>query len=348
MKTNIQENLSRSLSTWGDKPAVVAKDGTVSYQMLERYSANIAQSIRQRLSVTDPSGLRNICIGVCMERNKTLVPAILAIFRLGATYLPIDPSLPDNRKRYMAENADMVLLLTDSSNEVGGIPSVRQLYLNGEQLSEPVVGDYTEVLPDDCAYIIYTSGTTGNPKGVRISYRNLDTFTRNLIDKKLYHLSDPANRYLAFASISFDASILELMMCIPVGGTLILAGEDERRDISLLDELIRREKVNIAFFPPSLLGMFADLDFPSFKTLLFGAEAIGEKLFNRLKQQPYRLMNVYGPTENTVLSTIRIVGKDTSYDDIGYPLKGTVCYVLSENLQQTTLGATGELCLGGP
>ena len=101
MKTNIQENLSRSLSTWGDKPAVVAKDGTVSYQMLERYSANIAQSIRQRLSVTDPSGLRNICIGVCMERNKTLVPAILAIFRLGATYLPIDPSLPDNRKRYM-------------------------------------------------------------------------------------------------------------------------------------------------------------------------------------------------------------------------------------------------------
>lgn len=348
MKTNIQENLSRSLSTWGDKPAVVAKDGTVSYQMLERYSANIAQSIRQRLSVTDPSGLRNICIGVCMERNKTLVPAILAIFRLGATYLPIDPSLPDNRKRYMAENADMVLLLTDSSNEVGGIPSVRQLYLNGEQLSEPVVGDYTEVLPDDCAYIIYTSGTTGNPKGVRISYRNLDTFTRNLIDKKLYHLSDPANRYLAFASISFDASILELMMCIPAGGTLILAGEDERRDISLLDELIRREKVNIAFFPPSLLGMFADLDFPSFKTLLFGAEAIGEKLFNRLKQQPYRLMNVYGPTENTVLSTIRIVGKDTSYDDIGYPLKGTVCYVLSENLQQTTLGATGELCLGGP
>ena len=67
------------------------------------------------------------------------------------------------------------------------------------------------------------------PKGVRISYRNLDTFTRNLVDKKLYHLSDPANRYLAFASISFDASILELMMCIPVGGTLILAGEDERR-----------------------------------------------------------------------------------------------------------------------
>ena len=141
MKTNIQENLSRSLFIWGDKPAVVAKDGTVSYQMLERYSANIAQSIRQRLSVTDPSGLRNICIGVCMERNKTLVPAILAIFRLGATYLPIDPSLPDNRKRYMAENADMVLLLTDSSNEVGGIPSVRQLYLNGEQLSEPVVGN---------------------------------------------------------------------------------------------------------------------------------------------------------------------------------------------------------------
>ena len=147
MKTNIQKNLSRSLSTWGDKPAVVAKDGTVSYQMLERYSANIAQSIRQRLSVTDPSGLRNICIGVCMERNKTLVPAILAIFRLGATYLPIDPSLPDNRKRYMAENADMVLLLTDSSNEVGGIPSVTILKFF------PMIAPILYILPEQQAIL---------------------------------------------------------------------------------------------------------------------------------------------------------------------------------------------------
>lgn len=138
-----------------------------------------------------------------MERNKTLVPAILAIFRLGATYLPIDPSLPDNRKRYMAENADMVLLLTDSSNEVGEFRPSADFSLNGEQLSEPVVGDYTEVLPDDCAYIIYTSGTTGNPKGVRISYRNLDTFTRNLVDKKLYHLSDPANRISGVCEYQF-------------------------------------------------------------------------------------------------------------------------------------------------
>lgn len=137
-------------------------------------------------------------------------------------------------------------------------------------------------------------------------------------------------------------------MCVPIGGTLVLAGEEERRDISLLDGLIRREQVNVAFFAPSLLGMFANLDFPFMKTLLFGAEAISEKLFNRLKQQPYRLMNVYGPTENTVLSTIRIVNDETSYDNIGYPLEGTTCHILSEDLQQVVGGATGELYLSGP
>ena len=110
MKTNIQETFFQSFSTWGDQTAVIAKDGTVSYQELERYSGKIAQIVRQHFPVTHVSGFRNVCIGVCMGRNKTLVPAIMGIFRLGATYLPIDPALPDNRKRYMAENAGMVLI----------------------------------------------------------------------------------------------------------------------------------------------------------------------------------------------------------------------------------------------
>lgn len=93
--------------------------------------------------------------------------------------------------------------------------------------------------------------------------------------------------------------------------------------------------------------MFADLDFPFMKTLLFGAEAISESCLIGWKQQPYRLMNVYGPTENTVLSTIRIVNDETSYDNIGYPLEGTTCHILSEDLQQVVGGATGELYLSG-
>lgn len=146
-----------------------------------------------------------------------------------------------------------------------------------------VVGDYIEVFFDDCVYIIYIFGIIGNFKGVCISYWNLDIFMRNLIDKKLYYLFDLVNRYLVFVSISFDVFILELMMCILVGGILILVGEDECRDIFLLDELIRCEKVNIVFFFFLLLGMFVDFDFLFFKILFFGVEVIGEKLFNRLK-----------------------------------------------------------------
>ena len=101
------------------------------------------------------------------------------------------------------------------------------------------------------------------------------------------------------------------------GGALVWGGELDGRVMSLMAGLIGRGQVNVACFVPSLLGMFANLDFPFMKTLLLGAEAIRERLFNRLKQQPYRLMNVYGPTENTVLRTIRIVNDETSYDNIG-------------------------------
>lgn len=347
MENNIQRILLETLATQEAKTAVVAKDGILSYRELNACSNAIAQCIYSQLSDTDTSGFRNVCIGVCMHRGKTLIPSILAIFRMGATYLPIDPELPDNRKRYMAEDAGMSLLLTDSPNEIKGLANVKQLHINLSQLSEEVVDTYIKASPDDCAYIIYTSGTTGKPKGVQISYMNLSSFTSNMMDVDTYRLANPADRYLAFASISFDASILELMMCLPVGGTLVLAGEEERKDISLLSELIRREKVNTTFLPPSLLAMFSSLDFPSFKTLLFGAEPISEKLFNRLKQQPYRLMNAYGPTENTVLCAIRIVDERTSHDNIGFPFKGTTCQVLDDQLQPVAEGVTGELYWGG-
>lgn len=167
MKTNIQETFFQSFSTWGDQTAVIAKDGTVSYQELERYSGKIAQIVRQHFPVTHASGFRNVCIGVCMGRNKTLVPAIMAIFRLGATYLPIDPALPDNRKRYMAENAGMVLLLTDSPDGVSGIPEACQLHLDLSALSGPSLTDMPRPSPMIAPTSYILPGRQEIPRGYR-------------------------------------------------------------------------------------------------------------------------------------------------------------------------------------
>lgn len=347
MKTSIQKTLFQTLAVQGHQTAVIAKDGILSYRQLDNYSAGIAQYLKENLAVPEDTEFRNIRIGVCMNRNSTLIPTILAIFRLGATYLPLDPELPEKRKQYIAENAKLSLLLTDSSDKTGEIPAIRQLPVDLSQLPENCTCGYIQARPDDCAYIIYTSGTTGNPKGVQISYMNLSTFTENLTDLDI-HGPDPAtDRYLAFASIGFDVSILELMLCLPAGGTLVVAGQEERRDISLLTELMKKEKVNVAFLPPSLLAQFPRPDFPSLEILLFGAEAISEKLLDRLKQRSYTLIHMYGPTENTVASTARIVDSHTPYDNIGYPLKGVTYYVLDEEQKQVACHITGELYLGG-
>lgn len=347
MKTSIQKTLFQTLALQGHQTAVIAKDGALSYRQLDNYSAGIAQYLKENLAIAKDTEFRKIRIGVCMSRNSTLIPTILAIFRLGATYIPLDPELPEKRKQYIAENAELTLLLTDSSGKMNEIPAIRQLPVDLSQLPENCTCGYIQARPDDCAYVIYTSGTTGNPKGVQISYMNLSTFTENLTDLKIHGPNPATDRYLAFASIGFDVSILELMLCLPVGGTLVVAGQEERKDISLLTELIKKEKVNVAFLPPSLLAQFPRLDFPSLKILLFGAEAINEKLLDRLKQQSYTLIHMYGPTENTVASTARIVNAHTPYDNIGYPLKGITYYVLNEERKRVACHITGELYLGG-
>ena len=347
MKNNIQRILFQTLTEQGNKTAVIAKDGVISYRQLDSYSAGIAQYLKENLAIPEDTEFRKIRIGICMSRNSTLIPSILAIFRLGATYIPLDPELPEKRKQYIAENAGLSLLLTDSSDKTKEIPGIRQLSVDLSQIPQNCTCGYIQARPDDCAYVIYTSGTTGNPKGVQISYMNLSTFTENLTALEIHGLNPATDRYLAFASVGFDVSILELMLCLPTGGTLVLASQEERKDISLLTELIKREKVNVAFLAPSLLAHFPHLDFPSLEILLFGAEAISEKLLDRLKQQSYTLIHMYGPTENTVISTTRIVNAHTPYDNIGYPLKGITCYVLDEERKQVSCHITGELYLGG-
>lgn len=115
MKNNIQRILFQTLTEQGNKTAVIAKDGVISYRQLDSYSAGIAQYLKENLAIPEDTEFRKIRIGICMSRNSTLIPSILAIFRLGATYIPLDPELPEKRKQYIAENAGLSLLLTDSS-----------------------------------------------------------------------------------------------------------------------------------------------------------------------------------------------------------------------------------------
>ena len=159
------------------------------------------------------------------------------------------------------------------------------------------------------AYVIYTSGTTGKPKGVPITYQNLLNMLHNLSLPSVFNISEKS-KILNFASINFDASILEIYSGLFYGGTLIMATEKERRDVQLLSELIRKTGVTFMTLPPSLVVLFQDLNFKSLDTLAVVGEKMLPNIVQRVNQYSYRLINGYGPTENTVMSTVKIVDSD--------------------------------------
>jgi aryl carrier-like protein len=193
------------------------------------------------------------------------------------------------------------------------------------------------------AYIIFTSGSTGKPKGTLITHANLAAFCQNFI--KLANLKT-STRTLQFASIGFDASILEIFPTLSVGAMVIFPTQDQRRSSQLLLKLLEEEQISLALIPPSLLAILPYQQLPHLRTLLVGGEASSKDLQERWRKGR-TLINAYGPTENTVMATSMVMEHNTPHNNIGYPLDGVLCLVLDDRLRQLPNYAIGEFCIGG-
>ena len=325
-----------------DATALRFGERVLSYQALADSAASVAAEL-DGLAATGDDPL----IGLCLGRSERMIQAIFGVLAAGAGYVPLDPSMPAERLAFIAGDADLGAVITDAETRATIAPVVGCPVLDVDAL----LGQPPRMLrPADAAqlgriaYVIYTSGTTGTPKGVAIERGMLAHFI-----KALEGVWDrgPGARWMQFASINFDASVLEIFNPLTQGGELVVVPSAARTDALALFELMQQQRVTHAFLPPALLRLLPRRPLPDLVALFSGGEAADEETVH-FWSKTVDLANIYGPTEATVMATINRMGGDKAANNLGRPLRGYSTYLLDEQGALTPLGGVGEIAIGGP
>ncbi|GIJ29220.1 hypothetical protein Vqi01_43820 [Micromonospora qiuiae] len=308
--------------------AVVCGDATLTYRELASRANQLARHLRaQGVGPEDR-------VAVVLPRSVDLLVALLAVWKAGAAYLPIDPEHPAERIAYLVADAAPRVTL-DGPVDLGGYPA-------GGLTPAERPGATAGALP---AYVIYTSGSTGRPKGVVVSHDNLSS----LLDAMRGRLPfGPDSRLLATTTVGFDIAALELFLPLTSGATVVLADEEEAREPRHLLALLGRHRITTTQATPSLWrAVTAEAaDELSGVDVLVGGEALPADLAEELARQARSVTNVYGPTEATIWSTSAPVLAGAA-PSIGTPLSNTRAYVLDAGLRPVPAGVAGELYLAG-
>ncbi|HET7505625.1 MAG TPA: amino acid adenylation domain-containing protein, partial [Kofleriaceae bacterium] len=325
-----------------DAEAVRFEDHALCYAELDRRANQLAHRL-VRLGIA-----KDVLVGIAMERSLDMVVSILAIHKAGGAYLPLDPTYPAARLAYMLEDSHVPVVLTqlDVRDRIpassASVLCVDQLAdeLDRELTSSPVI----DVAGDDLAYVIYTSGSTGRPKGVQLPHCALANFLRAMEERPGIAARDVL---LAVTSLSFDISILELLLPLVVGACVIVVPREVAGDAQLLTAALDHLRPTIMQATPSTWRMLVEAGWSGAPGLrmLCGGEAMTPGLASELRARGAELWNMYGPTETTIWSAVDRVGPGPIA--IGEPIANTELHVLDRNRQLVPLGVPGELYIGG-
>jgi amino acid adenylation domain-containing protein len=335
--------------------AVLFENRELTYTELNRRANQLAHHL-WRLGVKPEER-----VAICVEQGLEMIVGLLGVLKAGGVYVPLDPDYPEERLRYMLEDSDPALVLTQG--HLRGL-----LGVNGERAGRRVVdlgageGEWsgqaetnleragTGLRGEHLAYVIYTSGSTGQPKGVMISQQNLvsATFARKLAYGQL-------GRFLLLSSISFDSSVAGVFGSLLHGGTLIIATRDVVRDPSRLNQEVQRLGVESLLCVPSLYRHF--LEYPvrceqkELSRVIVAGEVCPPDLVAKSAQQEpqVELFNEYGPTEGTVWATMHrcVHALPRPSVPIGRPIANTRIYILDKHGEPAPVGVIGELYVGG-
>ncbi|RYP11999.1 hypothetical protein DL765_007515 [Monosporascus sp. GIB2] len=329
---------------------------TFSYEELDRYSSHAARHISERMGDFHQDAQTPFTIAVCYEKSVWAVVSILAIIKIGAAYVPLDPSSPDSRlamilddvkasnivcspkqaRRFSARAANSNIILFDGKIH-------EQTYMEDGGSSYNAKSSITA---ESLAYILFTSGSTGRPKGVLVPHNAICTSI--LAFSPIVKLSQDS-RVLQFSSFGFDASVGEIFATLSVGGCICLPNDEER--LADVSKFMNESRVNWAFLTPVTLRMITPDDVPLLRVLVVGGEPLPPSLFKTWAARPesLQLMEAYGPTECCVFSTMNTtVTPDTHPQDIGLPLGGAAWIVAPHDYHKLSpVGCVGELVISG-
>lgn len=341
MTQTVADRIERQAMMQPQALAVREPAAALTYAELNALSAQWAQKLRRHGCGS------NQLVALLLERSVDFIVAALAVLRAGGAYLPLDPTWPGTRLRMVLQESGAPLLLARKqwAAELTGGEWEVHAWEDGPGVAETALPPIAPS-PHDLAYVIYTSGSTGQPKGVEITQRNLV----NLID---WHCDEfaigPADRASVQASVGFDASVWEIWPNLCAGASLHLPDEVTRSSPERLRDWLLANQITMCFVASPMAERLLDLPWPetaALRTLLTGAETLhrGPSL-----PLPFDLVNNYGPTECTVVTTSGLVppGMGKEFPGIGRPIAGACVYVLDDRRQPVAAGEAGEMYIGG-
>ncbi|WP_224274627.1 amino acid adenylation domain-containing protein [Streptomyces sp. LS1784] len=332
--------------------AIAVSDETrqLSYRELDESASTWARAlVRQGVASGE-------FVGVCLKRTVDLVVALLAVLKTGAAYVPLDPHAPDERLRYIAQDAELSVVISTLSTFPArpGTPVLSPSALSEAARTSP---DLTlpAVRPEDTAYVIYTSGTTGRPKGVVVPHGNVVALLE-ATRKDMALGSDDV--WTFFHSAAFDFSVWEIWGCLITGGHLVVVPYLVTRSPEDFHALLVREGVTLLSQTPSAFAGLLEVDAskggPSPRIVVFGGEALDPKMlggwFRRHPVRESRLINMYGITETTVHVTLHDVQPWAPAErarTVGRPLAGWSLSIRDAQGRPLPPGAVGEIWVGG-
>lgn len=336
--STVLDHFQRHVQRQPHAKAVIDRHQVLTYEELDRRSDAVAAFLINR-------GIgQNALVPLLADRSVSFIVGVLGIAKMGAAYVPVDETYPEQRKQYIVEQTGASLGLCSSGRRTIGDCRCEDV----AKLCEGAISKATVVVsPQQAAYVIFTSGTTGTPKGVVIEHRSLE----NIVAWHNREFSVHAeSRLTLMAKVGFDVSQWEIWSALCAGAALYVLDDAIRIDVDELVGFYGRHGITHAFVPTVMVpDVVAATSTTS--TMLQYLFTAGEKL-NPVDTDrvSYTLVDYYGPTEATIFATAHRVHSASRGmpSSIGLPVAGATVQILDETLSAVPPGESGEICIGGP
>lgn len=345
MNYNITETVNslfeQQVALTPDNIALVSGNRQVTYKELNEEANKRAYYLISRHIAEEDF------IAVVMEHSPDMIIDIFAIMKSGAAYIAIEPTFPKERINYIIEQAGVKQVFTQHKYKNIFHKHDNLIYEDETYNSFPTHNTVNVNDGNNAIYVLYTSGTTGTPKGVVVEQHNVCNYVKAF--KKEFQIT-AQDRMLQNSVCTFDIFTEELYPILLTGGTLVIAGEDDKSSIKHLVNLIERENITIISGFPYLLNDMNNYKIPTgLKIAISGGDVLRKEHVNNLLGK-VAVYNTYGPTETTVCASYYRYDTDELASNtvpIGTPVYGTEIYVLDENLCRVKPLQLGEICIAG-
>nr|DAB41917.1 TPA_exp: ArzO - NRPS (Cy, A, Ox, PCP) [Fischerella sp. PCC 9339] len=336
-----------------DHCAVISPQRTLTYLELSKLARQVGYKLRQLGA--SPNNL----VAVVMEKGWEQVVGVLGILMSGAAYLPIDPELPTERQKYLLDQGEVKIALTQShlNEKLEWSAGIYRLNVDNQKLTDENLPIFESVQsPEDLAYVVYTSGSTGVPKGVMIDHQGA---VNTILDINQRFQVGEQDRVLALSALNFDLSVYDIFGILAAGGTIVIPEAAATKDPSHWMELIARHQVTLWNSVPALMQMFVEYVrlhpnkvSQSLRLALLSGDWLPLNLPTQIKSLwPNALVvSLGGATEASIWSIFYPIEKVSSeWKSIPYgrPMTNQYFYVLNEALEPCPVWVTGQLYIGG-